>query len=197
MRRSILLLAAHAACDPPAVPMTCEGDDIQTFCVHCGRTGPEDDRADPVVRLVLDTLPTTPVEAPLVVTGLVTEVEAAVLGVRIAGVNATSTGVGSWSATLSLAVLQSTADASNVATLDLHVRGACAPEAWTEACADDGCPTVVVDPDAVFPDQDADGYADRDLGGDDCNDDDSAIHPEADETAGDGVDQNCDGSDDT
>ena len=42
-------------------------------------------------------------------------------------------------------------------------------------------------------DNDGDGY----FQADDCNDDDASIHPGAEETAGDGVDSNCDGEDDT
>jgi hypothetical protein len=41
-------------------------------------------------------------------------------------------------------------------------------------------------------DEDGDGY-DTAI---DCNDDDPSIHPDAAETAGDGVDSNCDGQDD-
>ena len=53
-------------------------------------------------------------------------------------------------------------------------------------------------PDSLFDseqaaDEDGDGY-DVTL---DCNDGDAAIHPDATETAGDGVDSNCDGQDDT
>lgn len=42
-------------------------------------------------------------------------------------------------------------------------------------------------------DLDDDGYT-SDV---DCNDDDASIHPDAAETAGDGIDSNCDGQDDT
>ena len=42
-------------------------------------------------------------------------------------------------------------------------------------------------------DADADGW----VAGEDCDDDDATIHPEATETPGDGVDSNCDNSDDT
>jgi hypothetical protein len=47
--------------------------------------------------------------------------------------------------------------------------------------------------DVPVTDQDGDGYE----AGVDCNDDDPSIHPDAEETAGDGVDSNCDGNDDT
>lgn len=42
-------------------------------------------------------------------------------------------------------------------------------------------------------DNDGDGYDQ----GEDCNDDDDTIYPGATETAGDSVDSNCDGEDDT
>lgn len=44
-------------------------------------------------------------------------------------------------------------------------------------------------------DADHDGYCSIKTGGEDCNDDDSDIHPDADEVCGDLIDQNCDGVD--
>jgi hypothetical protein len=46
-------------------------------------------------------------------------------------------------------------------------------------------------------DADEDGYVSEDQGGDDCDDDDPSVHPDADEVPGDGLDSNCDGEDDT
>jgi len=44
-------------------------------------------------------------------------------------------------------------------------------------------------------DEDGDGYCSIKTGGEDCNDNDSDIHPDADEVCGDLIDQNCDGVD--
>lgn len=48
-------------------------------------------------------------------------------------------------------------------------------------------------PDSGYLDADQDGYPARN----DCDDDDDTVYPGAPETAGDGVDSNCDGEDDT
>lgn len=48
---------------------------------------------------------------------------------------------------------------------------------------------------ATGADEDEDGFIATADGGDDCNDLDAAINPEADEVAGDGIDSNCDGDD--
>jgi len=52
----------------------------------------------------------------------------------------------------------------------------------------------IVISDTAYIDNDGDGYAEEDG---DCDDDDPDIHPDAEETAGDGIDSNCDGEDDT
>ena len=49
-------------------------------------------------------------------------------------------------------------------------------------------------PDTGYVDNDGDGVTVRDG---DCADDDAAINPNATETAGDGIDSNCDGDDNT
>ncbi len=48
---------------------------------------------------------------------------------------------------------------------------------------------------ATGADEDEDGFVAIADGGDDCNDADATINPEADEVAGDGIDSNCDGDD--
>ncbi|MCB9674088.1 MAG: putative metal-binding motif-containing protein [Alphaproteobacteria bacterium] len=60
-----------------------------------------------------------------------------------------------------------------------------------------GCPPLIGNkygvPDTGFLDRDGDGY----LENVDCDETDITIHPDAEETPGDGVDSNCDGDDDT
>lgn len=59
---------------------------------------------------------------------------------------------------------------------------------------DSGQPLPQAEYGVAFVDEDLDGWA---ADGGDCDDSDAAIHPKATETPGDGVDSNCDGSDDT
>ena len=47
----------------------------------------------------------------------------------------------------------------------------------------------------VCPDADGDGHQDATCGGDDCDDGDPSVFPGADEICGDGIDQDCDGTD--
>lgn len=53
---------------------------------------------------------------------------------------------------------------------------------------------VEVTDDTSSTDSDGDGWT---VAAGDCEDGNAAIHPEAEETAGDDVDSNCDGADDT
>ena len=55
-----------------------------------------------------------------------------------------------------------------------------------------GCQTTHALYGVEVSDNDNDGYFE----GEDCDDNDPDIHPGAEETAGDGVDSNCDGQDD-
>lgn len=55
---------------------------------------------------------------------------------------------------------------------------------WLVDCGDDDCDGLC--------DTDADGWVGTDLGGDDCDDDDAAVHPTALELPYDGVDDDCD-----
>jgi hypothetical protein len=61
-------------------------------------------------------------------------------------------------------------------------------------CDDGGGEQVQPDYGVAITDNDGDGWGVEDG---DCDDEDETIHPDADETPGDGIDSNCDGEDDT
>ena len=68
-----------------------------------------------------------------------------------------------------------------------------ATEQWARE-SDFGSPGAV-NASCPPPDADQDGFDSWAIGGDDCNDDDPAIHPDADEVPYDGIDQDCSGAD--
>ncbi len=73
---------------------------------------------------------------------------------------------------------------------------------WCEASSsfgsgDLGTPGDINDSCGIATDVDGDGYDSLKSGGTDCDDFDPGVNPGAKEVAGDGVDSNCDGADDT
>ena len=72
----------------------------------------------------------------------------------------------------------------------------CAVSMYGIAVKPDCCETGSDDTSAMV-DEDDDGFVDANTGGNDCDDTDPNVTPDAVETAGDGVDSNCDGEDDT
>ena len=93
-----------------------------------------------------------------------------------------------------------TVRSSSIALLLGLTLGACGGVDKDTAGDTAGDTAVVVEPDMATLygveesiDEDGDGFFDYE----DCNDQDSNVYPGAPETAGDGVDSNCNGEDDT
>lgn len=86
---------------------------------------------------------------------------------------------------------QCTSGPSKAAILLGLALGACSP-----GIAQPDYGVTITDTDPIT-DVDGDGYVDADVGGDDCDDNDASIHPDAEEIPDDGVDSNCDGEDNT
>lgn len=93
-------------------------------------------------------------------------------------------------------------EGGNCGQIDCDDQDAAVNPAAVESCgdaSDNDCDGLVDEGcDAACPDADGDGFLDAVCGGDDCDDNNAAINPGAEEVCGNGVDNNCNGvSDET